>query len=89
MVATGLMLIRIVDPNNESTAGDAVVSASTIGYLWMIPYFTIGPALSFSWGFAKLFAISFALLVVFIVLGRVLCWQKRPSWETQPREYQE
>lgn len=89
VVATGLMLIRIVDPNNESTAGEAIVSASTVGYLWMIPYFTIGPIISFSWGFTKLFVFSFALLVFFIVLGRVLCWQKRPSWETQERHYSE
>ena len=89
VVATALLLIRIVDPNNESTAGDAVVSSSTIGYIWMIPYFTIGPIISFSWGFTKLFVFSFALLVFFIVLGRVLCWQKRPSWETQERHYSE
>ena len=68
------------DPNNKSTAGDAVVSSSTVGYLWMIPYFTLGPALSFRWGFGKLFAFSLALLILFIVLGRVLCWQKRPAW---------
>ena len=89
VVATGLMLIRIVDPNNESTAGDAVVSSSTVGYIWMIPYFTIGPVVSFTWGFPKLFAISAALLILFIVLGRVLCWQKRPAWETQENCYHE
>ena len=89
VVATGLMLIRIIDPNNESTAGDAVVSASTVGYIWMIPYFTIGPAISFSWGFVPLFTLSAALLVLFIVLGRILCWQKRPAWETQARQYKD
>jgi len=89
VVATGLMLIRIIDPNNQSTAGDAVVSSSTVGYIWMIPYFTIGPALSFSWGFGKLFAFSAALLVLFVVLGRLLCWQQRPAWETQKRVYED
>lgn len=89
VVATGLMLIRIVDPGNKSSAGDAVVSASTVGYLWMIPYFTIGPALSYSWGFGKLFAFSVALLIFFVVLGRVLCWQKRPAWETQTPSYKD
>lgn len=89
VVATGLMLIRVVDPNNESTAGDAVVAASTIGYIWMIPYFTIGPVISFTWGFSKLFAVSFALLIVFIVIGRIFFWQKRPAWEAQERVYNE
>jgi ESS family glutamate:Na+ symporter len=86
VLATGLMLIRIIDPDGKSSASDAIAASSTIGYLWMIPYFTIGPALSFSWGFGKLMAVSVALLVVFLVLGRVFFWQKRPSWETQPSE---
>ena len=89
VVATGLMLIRIIDPSNRSTAGDAVVSSSTIGYIWMIPYFTLGPALSFQWGFGKLFGFSAALLALFIVLARFLSWHKTPAWETQPKEYSE
>jgi ESS family glutamate:Na+ symporter len=83
VVATGLMLVRIVDPNGESTAADAVAASATVGYLWMIPYFTIGPILSFKWGFGKLMIISVALLILFIVFGRIFCWQKRPAWEVQ------
>lgn len=83
VLATGLMLIRVVDPNGESTASDAIASAATIGYLWMIPYFTIGPVVSFTWGFGKLMAVSVALLILFIVLGRIFFWQKRPAWEVE------
>ena len=84
VLATGLMLIRIVDPNGESSAADAIAAASTIGYLWMIPYFTIGPIVSFTWGFPKLFLISVLLLAGFILLGRLTCWRKEPAWKTQP-----
>lgn len=83
VLATGLMLVRVVDPNGDSTAADAIAASSTIGYLWMIPYFTIGPALSFSWSYWQLMAFSVALLVVFLILGRTLSWHKQPAWETQ------
>lgn len=83
VLATGLMLVRVVDPNGESTAADAIAASSTIGYLWMIPYFTIGPVVSFTWGYPMMMAVSVGLLIVFLVLGRMLCWQKRPAWEKQ------
>ncbi|MGI6169690.1 MAG: sodium/glutamate symporter [Christensenellales bacterium] len=33
VLATGLMLVRIIDPKGESTAADAIAASSTIGYI--------------------------------------------------------
>ena len=87
VLATGLMLVRIVDPQGESTAADAIAASSTIGYLWMIPYFTLGPVVSFTWSFGLQLGIAVALLIVFLIIGRLIFWQKRPAWETQEKHY--
>ena len=81
------MLVRIVDPQGESTAADAIAASSTIGYLWMIPYFTLGPVVSFTWSFGLQLGIAVALLIVFLLIGRLIFWQKRPAWETQEKHY--
>lgn len=83
VVATGLMLIRICDPENKSTAGDFVVAGSTIGYLWMIPYFTIGPVVSFTWSFGLQIGIAAGLMLLFFLLARFTRWEKTPGWKRQ------
>lgn len=82
VLATGLLLIRCCDPNGESVAAESIASGTTIGYLWAIPYYTIVPILSYTWGVGKLMVLSTALLIVFLAAGRLLCWQKIPAWET-------
>lgn len=83
VVATGLMLTRICDPEGKSTAGDFIVTGSTIGYIWMIPYFTIGPVVSFTWSFGLQIGIAAGLMLLFFILARLTHWQKSPAWERQ------
>ena len=83
VLSTGLMLVRIVDPDGKSTAADSIAASSTLGYTFQIPYFTIIPILSFYWSFGTLFGVSLALLVLFIILGRIFFWQKEPAWKHQ------
>lgn len=78
VLATGLMLIRVIDPNFETTAAEAIAASSTLGYSFMLPYLMFGPMLSFIWGGPKLILFSIGLLIFFLVLGRVFFWQKTP-----------
>lgn len=78
VLATGLMLVRVVDPNFETTAAEAIAASSTLGYSFMLPYLMFGPILSYTWGGPKLMAFSIGLLIFFLILARGFFWRKTP-----------
>lgn len=70
-LATGLLLIKVLDPNGDTLAAESVSGSSTVGSFWQQPYNTIGPLLMLSapavitWG-------SAGFLAVFLIIGAVL-----------------
>ena len=42
ILATGLMLIKVMDPSSETTASQCISTSSTLGYSWQIPYMIVG-----------------------------------------------
>ena len=47
-LATGLLLIKVLDPNGDTLAAESVSGSSTLGSFWQQPYNTIGPMLILS-----------------------------------------
>lgn len=70
-LATGLLLIKILDDNGDTLAAESISGANTLGTFFQQPYNTIGPILILSapalvtWGTAGLF-------VAFLIVGTVL-----------------
>lgn len=70
-LATGLLLVRVLDPNGDTLAAESVTAASTLGNIYQLPYNTLGPILLMSspllytWG-------SVGILIVIFVIGHIL-----------------
>lgn len=70
-LATGLLLIKVLDPNGETLASESVSGSSTVGTCFQLPYTTMGPIFLmaspaiFMWG-------TTGLLVAFLIGGFVL-----------------
>lgn len=73
-LATGLLLIKVLDPNGDTLAGESISGSSTLGTFFQQPYNTIGPMLVLAspalvtWGTAG-FLIAF-LIAGFVLFGR-------------------
>lgn len=75
VLATGLMLIKVMDPSGETTASQCISTSSTLGYSWQIPYMVIGSLAIFT--APKITTIiSIALLIFFLVGGHLLFGRK-------------
>ncbi len=48
VLATGLMLIKVVDPEGNTHAAQSISTSSTLGYSWQIPYMVVGSILFFT-----------------------------------------
>ena len=70
-VATGLLLIKVLDPNGDTLAAESVSGSCTLGSFWQQPYNTVGPLLMLTapavvtWGTA-------GFLAAFLIIGAVL-----------------
>lgn len=42
VLATGLMLVKVMDPSGETEAAQCISTSSTLGYSWQIPYMVVG-----------------------------------------------
>lgn len=74
VLATGLMLLRVVDPKFETTGRESAAASAALCYPWSLPYVMVMPALAFSLAPSVILGISAALLLVFIVIARVFFW---------------
>ena len=75
VLATGLMLLRVVDPKFETTGQESAASSAALCYPWSLPYIMFMPALAMSGASPMLLlGISVALLAVFLVVARVFFW---------------
>ena len=76
VLATGLMLLRVIDPKFETTGQESAASSAALCYPWSLPYIMFMPALAFAVSPWILFGGSVALWLVFIVIARKFFWQK-------------
>ena len=77
-LATGLMLIRVMDPTQETNASQSVSTSATLGYAWQIPYMIIGSLTIFTAPTATT-VVSVALLLFFLIGGSILFGRKRKT----------
>lgn len=76
VLATGLMLTKVIDPDNETTAATCISTSSTLGYAWQIPYMVVGSLMIFT-APALTTIISAVLLVFFLIGGELLFGRNR------------
>lgn len=77
-LATGLMLIRVMDPTQETNASQSVSTSATLGYAWQIPYMIIGSLTIFTAPTATT-VVSVALLLFFLIGGSILFGRKQKT----------
>ena len=70
-LATGLLLIRVLDPNGDSQTAESVSGSSTLGSFFQQPYNVIGPMLMMSAPMVVTLG-STGFLVAFLVIGFLL-----------------
>lgn len=76
VLATGLMLIKVVDPNNDTIAAQCISTSSTLGYAWQIPYMIVGSIAIFTNpGITTIISIVFFLFC--LIGGEILFGPKR------------
>lgn len=74
VLATGLMLLRVVDPQYETQGQESGASSAALCYPWSLPYIMFAPALSFAISPILLFAGSAGLWLVFFIIARIFFW---------------
>jgi ESS family glutamate:Na+ symporter len=76
VLATGLMLLRVVDPRFETTGQDSVASAVSLLYPLAIPYVVLMPLLSTTIPAWILWLFSFLIWLAFYCVARRFYWHK-------------
>ena len=76
VLATGLMLVRVVDPDLKTSAAGCIAAASVIGYTVSMPFLALSPSLVSSMAPLTFIGANVAILLVFIVAGRIFFWRK-------------
>lgn len=78
VLATGLMLTKVMDPDNETTAATCISTSSTLGYSWQIPYMVVGSIAIFTSPTVTTI-VSAALLIFFLIGGELLFGRKKSA----------
>lgn len=76
VLATGLMLVKVVDPKNETSAAQCISASSTLGYAWQIPYMLAG-SLAMASNPAAVTAVTAAFFSFCLIGGQLLFGGKR------------
>ncbi|MBQ7535295.1 MAG: hypothetical protein IJT43_06710 [Stomatobaculum sp.] len=76
VLATGLMLLRVVDPKFETTGHESGAASAALCYPWSLPYIMFAPALAFVVAPIVMFGFSAGLWLVFFIIARVFFWHK-------------
>ena len=75
VLATGLMLVKVMDPDNETTAATCISTSSTLGYSWQIPYMVVGSVAIVT--APKVTTIVSATLLLFFLIGGELIFGRK------------
>lgn len=71
VLATGLMLIKVMDPDGKTTASQCISTSSTLGYSWQIPYMIVGSITIFTRP-VETTVVTCGLLLFFLIVGEFL-----------------
>lgn len=82
VLATGLMLLRVVDPKFETTGQESAASSAALCYPWSLPYIMFGPMLAFTLPGWMILGGSIALWVVFFIIARKFFWHPDRKFST-------
>lgn len=74
VLATGLMLLRVVDPKFETTGQESAASSAALCYPWSLPYVMFGPMLAFLVPGWMMLGGSLVLWIVFYIIARKFFW---------------
>ena len=77
-LATGLMLIRVMDPTQDTNASQSVSTSATLGYAWQIPYMIVGSLTIFTAPTVTTI-VSVALLLFFLIGGEIIFGRKKKA----------
>lgn len=70
-LATGLLLIKVVDPEGETLAAESISGSSTLGSTFQLPYTTMGPM--FLMASPLMFTLgSWGIFLAFLIIGTLL-----------------
>lgn len=78
VLATGLMLVKVVDPKNETVAAQCISASSTWGYAWQIPYMLVG-SLAVVTNPRAVVTVSVIFFLVCLIGGQLLFGRKRKA----------
>lgn len=76
VLATGLMLLRVVDPQYQTSGQESGASSAALIYPTSLPYVMFAPALAFAVPPAVMLGVSAALWVILFVVARLFFWHK-------------
>jgi ESS family glutamate:Na+ symporter len=76
ILATGLMLIKVMDPSSETISSQCISTSSTLGYSWQIPYMIIGSIAIFTAPIPTTI-VTFAFFLFCLIGGECLYGKKR------------
>lgn len=76
VLATGLMLLRVVDPQYQTSGQKSGASSAALIYPISLPYIMFAPALAFAVTPAVMLGVSAAVWVVLFIVARVFFWHK-------------
>ena len=79
VLATGLMLLRVVDPKFETTGQESAAASAALCYPWSLPYIMFMPMLAFKVNPMILFAGSALLWIFFYIVARRFFWVKKAA----------
>lgn len=75
-LATGLLLIKVLDPNGETMTSESISGSSTLGSAYQLPYTTLGPM--FLMAMPTYFITgSILIMIAFFVIGAFLFGRKQ------------
>ena len=78
VLATGLMLVKVMDPDNETTASTCISTSSTLGYAWQIPYMVVGSLMIFTAPTITTI-VTVVLFFFFLIVGELLFGRKKKT----------
>lgn len=76
VLATGLMLVRVLDPELKTSGAGCIAAASVLGYTVSMPFLAFAPTLVLSMNSYVFLGINIAILLAFVMVARVFFWRK-------------
>lgn len=78
ILSTGLLLIKVVDPDHKTFASESIGASSTLGYIFQMPYSIFGPMILVA--SPKLYTLgTLGMWIIFIIIGHILFGRREKS----------